>query len=121
MRRTGNSLDQLEDRDICLASPRQDSPVQALLNRERMSLFGSAVKQLSEDHRAVILMREIDGLSYEEISGSLGVSVGTVMSRLFYARKNLQKQLENLGWKGADDSVPQQEGGVSRRVSTRKG
>jgi RNA polymerase sigma-70 factor (ECF subfamily) len=44
-------------------------------------------------HRAVIVMREIEGLSYEEMAQAMGVSKGTIMSRLFHARQKLQRAL----------------------------
>jgi RNA polymerase sigma-70 factor (ECF subfamily) len=55
-----------------------------------------AIKQLSPEHRAVILMKEIEGMQYHEIAESLGCSIGTVMSRLFYARKKLQHLLRDV-------------------------
>ena len=53
----------------------------------------NAIGSLSEDHRAVILLKEVDGLKYEEIAEAVQCSIGTVMSRLFYARKKLQELL----------------------------
>src|SRR5512147_1439993 len=52
-----------------------------------------AVSELTPEHRAVILLREVDGLSYEEISRALECPKGTVMSRLHYARRQLQARL----------------------------
>src|SRR4029434_9108377 len=52
--------------------------------RERID---AAIKQLSPEHRAVILMKETEGMQYHEIAEALGCSIGTVMSRLFYALK----------------------------------
>jgi RNA polymerase sigma-70 factor (ECF subfamily) len=49
-----------------------------------------AIAQLSPEHRTVILLKEVEGLSYGEIATRTECSTGTVMSRLFYARKNLQ-------------------------------
>jgi RNA polymerase sigma-70 factor (ECF subfamily) len=51
---------------------------------------------LSENHRAVLIMRELEGLSYEEMAQAMGCSKGTIMSRLFHARKNMQKRLADL-------------------------
>jgi RNA polymerase sigma-70 factor, ECF subfamily len=97
MRRSGYTVEISDSQDeICAA--KSESPDQAFLNKEKVSLFNSALAFLSEDHRSVIILREVDGLSYEEIAEMLNLSSGTVMSRLFYARKNLQKQLEMLGW-----------------------
>ena len=47
-----------------------------------------------EGHRAAILLREVDGLSYREVAAATGVSIGTVMSRLFHARRKLRRILE---------------------------
>jgi len=55
-----------------------------------------ALSQLSPEHRSVILLREIEGLSYEEIAETAQCSIGTVMSRLFYARKKLQSLLADV-------------------------
>jgi len=52
-----------------------------------------ALAALPEYHRGVILMREVEGLSYEEMAEAMGVSKGTIMSRLFHARQKLQKAL----------------------------
>src|SRR5689334_9018832 len=61
--------------------------------RERID---AAIAQLSPEHRAVILLKEIENMQYNEIAESLGCSIGTVMSRLFYARKKLQNLLRDV-------------------------
>lgn len=53
-----------------------------------------ALARLSPDHRAVIILREVEGLSYDEIAQAMGCTMGTVMSRLFYARRKLQDMLK---------------------------
>ena len=58
--------------------------------RELKSALQQALAQLSEKHRTVFVLYTVKGLSYKEIAEAVGCSVGTVMSRLFYARKNLQ-------------------------------
>ena len=55
-----------------------------------------AISELTPDHRAVILLREVEGLSYAEISDVLQCPKGTVMSRLHYARRQLQSRLRGL-------------------------
>lgn len=63
---------------------------------ERLDLGGdlaAALRQLSPDHRATLLLREVDGLSYKEVAAATGVTIGTVMSRLFYAKYKLRKVL----------------------------
>ncbi|MBV8814442.1 MAG: sigma-70 family RNA polymerase sigma factor [Verrucomicrobia bacterium] len=55
-----------------------------------------AISKLSPEHRAVILMKEIEDLQYNEIAEAMDCSIGTVMSRLFYARKKLQAMLKDV-------------------------
>ena len=54
----------------------------------------AALEQLSPDHRAVIQLREFEGMDYAAIAKSLKCSIGTVMSRLHYARARLKAILE---------------------------
>jgi RNA polymerase sigma-70 factor (ECF subfamily) len=54
-----------------------------------------ALDQLSPAHRAVLTLRELEGLSYKEISDTVGCSLGTVMSRLFHARRRMQMLLSD--------------------------
>ena len=61
--------------------------------RELGEQIQKAIAALSESHRKVILLREIQGMSYAEIAETLDVPKGTVMSRLHHARQNLQKML----------------------------
>jgi RNA polymerase sigma-70 factor, ECF subfamily len=56
-----------------------------------------ALEQLTPEHRAVILLREVEGLSYDEISDVLQCPRGTVMSRLHYAREHLRGILKDVG------------------------
>ena len=58
--------------------------------------INAAITQLSPDHRAVIVLKEIEDLQYQEIAEILNLSIGTVMSRLFYGRKKLQSILRPI-------------------------
>lgn len=71
-------------------------PFQATKDSELRDQVQRAIDDLTPDHRAVILLREVEGLSYEEISLVMQCSKGTVMSRLHYARKKLQAQLKDF-------------------------
>ena len=73
-----------------------EGPHDALARKELGRKIQEVLGELSEEHRAVIMLREVDGLDYEEIAQAIGVPKGTVMSRLFYARKALQKALEEF-------------------------
>ena len=72
------------------------NPGRALLDREIRDRIEQALAELSDNHRAVLVMRELEGLSYEEMAKVMGCSKGTIMSRLFHARKNMQKRLIDL-------------------------
>ena len=69
------------------------NPDKALRNRELGDQLQKAVEKLSESHRDSLLLREIDGLSYEELAEVLDIPKGTVMSRLHHARNQLKKTL----------------------------
>jgi RNA polymerase sigma-70 factor (ECF subfamily) len=70
------------------------SPFEELARRERALRVQQALLRLSFDHRAVLLLREVEGLNGEEIAASLGLSEGTVKSRLARAREALRRQLD---------------------------
>jgi RNA polymerase sigma-70 factor (ECF subfamily) len=73
-------------------------PQRAALNAELKGKIEEALAGLSENHRSILLLREMEGLSYEELAKVLGIRKGTVMSRLFHARLKMQNELrEYLG------------------------
>jgi RNA polymerase sigma-70 factor (ECF subfamily) len=69
-------------------------PDRVLAQKELATRLKSALDGLPFDQRTVIILREIDGLSYEEIAYSLGVAIGTVKSRLTRARQTLRAELQ---------------------------
>jgi RNA polymerase sigma-70 factor (ECF subfamily) len=72
------------------------NPGRALMDKQIRARIDQALDELSENHRAVLVMRELEGLSYEEMAQAMNCSKGTIMSRLFHARKNMQKRLIDL-------------------------
>ncbi|MCO6429850.1 MAG: sigma-70 family RNA polymerase sigma factor [Deltaproteobacteria bacterium] len=72
------------------------NPHDELVRKEQAARFGQVMNEISDEHRAVIMFRELDGMNYEQIAEATGVSKGTIMSRLHYARKKLQKGLQDL-------------------------
>lgn len=68
-------------------------PETAVTRRELAARIDAAIASLPEKYREILLLREIEGLSYEEISKELGMSKGTVESRLFRARERLREVL----------------------------
>jgi RNA polymerase sigma-70 factor (ECF subfamily) len=71
-------------------------PAERLSDQELRVRMEDALSKLSEEHRLVIVLREMQGLEYQEIAEQMGSSLGTVMSRLFYARKKLQSLLKDV-------------------------
>ena len=94
-RRPTVPLEDEDDRVIALPDP-QPGPELLALSRERVHAIEVALGRLSPDHRAVILMRDLSGLSYEDIAASLELPIGTVRSRLARARSGLQAELLSL-------------------------
>lgn len=75
------------------------NPENAAIQAETKKKIIDAVDQLPEDQKQILILKEIDGLAYKEIAEVLNIPQGTVMSRLYYARKKLQEILvgiENL-------------------------
>ncbi len=70
-------------------------PVDVLRRREIAARIQTALDALPPYHRSVIVMREVEGLSYDEMAHVMGVSKGTIMSRLFHARQKLQRTLHD--------------------------
>ena len=80
--------------------PILSDPTLPLERAERDELIQSALNALADDHRAVVVMKEFDGLRYEEIAAILGVPVGTVRSRLHRARLDLRERLKGFVARG---------------------
>ncbi|HEX9387181.1 MAG TPA: sigma-70 family RNA polymerase sigma factor [Anaerolineales bacterium] len=83
-----NALEDLQLRDPQLG------PEALFFEEERMALIQKAILSLPEASRVVLVLREYEGMSYHEIADALDIPVGTVMSRLNYARKSLKDKLE---------------------------
>ena len=81
------------------------NPGKAALRKELGEAIQAALQTLPEHHRAVIVLREIEGMSYEQMAEALEVPKGTVMSRLFHARKKMQAALAPYlsGEKGSEE------------------
>jgi RNA polymerase sigma-70 factor, ECF subfamily len=71
----------------------QESPHQRAEFSELSGALSSALLKLSDSHRTVFMLHASEGMSYKEIADAMGCNIGTVMSRLFYARKRLQELL----------------------------
>lgn len=80
------------------------NPEQQARDEELGQAIRAALETLSPKHRLAITLREFEGLSYEEMAGVMNCRVGTVMSRLFHARRYLRQYLEENGhWEGTTE------------------
>lgn len=70
------------------------SPRRETMQAETRQAIEEALAQLTPEHRAVVVLREMEGRSYQEIAQILGCRIGTVMSRLHYARRRMRELLE---------------------------
>jgi RNA polymerase sigma-70 factor (ECF subfamily) len=109
-----DDVDELRDEDLSgagegiLATPLGNDPQANLLRQELAGKIQAALETLPEKHRTILVLRELEGLSYEELAERLQIHKGTVMSRLFHARKKMQAALREYA-----DLVPatEDEGG----------
>ncbi len=85
---------EIDEADIPLLSRIDGAdPLDVLRRAEIRNKLEAALEALPVYHRGVIVMREVEGMSYEEMAEAMGVSKGTIMSRLFHARQKLQRAL----------------------------
>lgn len=90
---------------------RSSTPLEELERDERVRIVRAAVAQLSDDHREIIVLKNFKGHSYQEIADILDIPIGTVMSRLYYARKALKQIIERIEAEGLSKDGPLVAGG----------
>lgn len=97
-RRKRNDLSIEQSREITGSDPqdRLESPDEPLLREERVLIVHQALAMLTEEHRTILVFREMEELSYEDIAEILAINIGTVRSRLSRARSQLKVHLEEL-------------------------
>jgi len=74
----------------------RNNPEQNLEEKEELKMLHIAINQLETEDREIIILREFEGYSYEEISEMLSLPAGTVMSRLYYTRKKLAEKMKRI-------------------------
>lgn len=104
------SLDGLQEDAGFEAVDRGKGPYQQLEQKERMRLLHAALKQMKDEYRQLIVLRDMQGMSYEEIAEALSLSLGTVKSRLNRARNELAKILHKHAELFPFRSVQEREG-----------
>ena len=86
----------LEENQVTMIADQAAGPETALIEKERVALVQQAMKNLPEAARSVLVLREYGDLSYQEIAKVLDIPIGTVMSRLNYARNRLREILKGV-------------------------
>jgi RNA polymerase sigma-70 factor (ECF subfamily) len=89
------AMDSAEANIGALGSKLGTNPQKSLLRKELATKIQEALEEVPEKHRAILLLREIEGMSYDDLARTLDIPKGTVMSRLFHARAKIQKVLSN--------------------------
>ena len=87
------SLDPGDGEEAAAAASTADDPAQALLRASEREAVNRAIGELPLDYREVLVLRELEGLSYREIAAIVAIPIGTVMSRLARARERLRDRL----------------------------
>lgn len=97
-RRRRHDLSIEQSREITGSDPedRTEAPDQPLIREERVEMVHTALQMLTEEHRVILVLREMQDTSYEDIADILNINIGTVRSRLSRARNQLKLQLETL-------------------------
>jgi RNA polymerase sigma-70 factor (ECF subfamily) len=97
-RRTRSEGERLRSMSENAACPAAECPDERILRVERAKVVQQALASLSEEYRAILVLREIEGFDYDEIAQALGIPVGTLRSRLLRALMELRKVLDR--WLG---------------------
>lgn len=89
------SIEPQEDGEVPFQPPgrEEDRPDRMVESRETRRILEAAIADLDEDSRMLVLLSDVEGLSYEELSEAVGIPLGTVKSRLHRARMALRKML----------------------------
>ena len=85
-----------EQMDVGIRLKETGTPENHVLTEEISQTVQKAIDELPEDLRTAIILRELEGMSYEEIANAMSCPVGTVRSRIFRAREAIDKQLSPL-------------------------
>lgn len=95
-RRAVVSIDEMKEQVGDQPMDRHAAPEQGVLDKERAAMVRTALAELADEHRQVLVLREMEDCSYDSIAEILELPIGTVRSRLFRARLQLKDQLKTL-------------------------
>jgi RNA polymerase sigma-70 factor (ECF subfamily) len=102
-RRPELPLEPADDEETTWAEPVSTGPqlVDLAASREALAVVEEALKQVPDEQRAALLLRDVEGFAYEEIALMTGVEIGTVKSRIHRARVAVRNTLITRGWRGS--------------------
>jgi RNA polymerase sigma-70 factor, ECF subfamily len=102
-RRAELPLEPADDEEVTWAEPVAPGPELADIaaSREALAVVEEALRDIPEDQRAALLLRDVEGFAYEEIAVMTSVEIGTVKSRIYRARVAVRNTLIRRGWRGA--------------------
>ena len=89
-----NSSEEFDEATMHPSTLESSRPDEIFEKSEQSEYIWRAIDSLNENDREIIILKEFDDMSYQEIADTLSIPIGSVMSRLFYARKKLLKKLE---------------------------
>lgn len=95
-RRGDASIEQNRELSGTEPEDRHESPEEPLMREERIAMLNSAMQRLSEEHRTILVLREMQDMAYEDIAEILSINIGTVRSRLSRARNQLHDLLKEI-------------------------
>ncbi len=91
--RQAESLDGLTALEPAATGPIHPAPQEEAAERDLQKAIDEALANISEKNRAALVLYALEGMSYKEVADALGISIGTVMSRIFNARQRLRELL----------------------------
>jgi RNA polymerase sigma-70 factor (ECF subfamily) len=95
-KRAETSVDQVREQSGDEPADTGDAPDTQMIRDEEVAVVHTALGQLSEEHRSILVLRELEGCDYEQIAEILSINVGTVRSRLHRARMQLKERLQEM-------------------------
>jgi RNA polymerase sigma-70 factor (ECF subfamily) len=95
-KRVEASVDQTREQAGAEPLDSGDAPSDRLMREEQVRQIREALSQLSDEHRSILVLREIEGCDYEAMAEILGINIGTVRSRLHRARIQLRDKLKEM-------------------------
>ena len=95
-RRSDMSIEQSRESSGGEPEDRNEAPDEPMLRNERIAMVKAAMRRLTEEHRSILILREMQDMAYEDIAEILEINIGTVRSRLSRARNQLHDYLKEM-------------------------